>query len=229
MALRGRPAIGGDQKALQAVAALLASGEAKTPRSAICRTVNCHEATVRRLQRKWRTQGDELLAAAKAALEQEAARKAARESRPRSSGGGYGASYSIYGGSAHSLMRAALGMDVVDPTLTERHAPMELAGQEQDLMRQSLVGINALTDYNRLERELMKPSLAELTATEALARFDIAIARDQVIADAAQALYETQSAIDRAMDPLSYAHTELERLSTYSVASFDFPGKPKWW
>jgi hypothetical protein len=64
---RGRPQAD-DAPALTRVAALLATGSAKTPRSAILQVVK-GEAAVRRLQRKWGTEGAELLAAAKATAE----------------------------------------------------------------------------------------------------------------------------------------------------------------
>lgn len=225
MATRGRPPIDEDQKSLQAVAMLLASGEAKTPRSAICRTVKCNDAAIRRLQRKWRRQGDDFLAAATAMREHEAARKAARESRPCSSGGGYGASYGGY--AAADLARTYLSSSIDGLGLTESACATQLARQEQDLLKQAL-GVSA--DYAQWERELTKASLAELSAASALVQCDVATARDWAVTDLAhQAMYETQRAIDQAMDPLSCVRTELERLNTYSVASFDRFGKSKWW
>lgn len=64
---RGRPTKDDDAD-LKRVAALLATGSAKTPRSAIRQIVN-GEAAVRRLQRKWGDEGAVLLAAAKADAE----------------------------------------------------------------------------------------------------------------------------------------------------------------
>lgn len=227
MAIRGRPPIDEDQKSLQAVAMLLASGEAKTPRSAICRTVKCNDAAIRRLQRKWRRQGDDLLAAAKAAREQEAARKAARESRSCSSRVGYSASHGGYGDAAAELARTYLSSNIDRLGLTASAYAAQLARQEQDLLKQAL-GVSA--DYAQWEHERTKASLAELTAASALVQCDVAAARDWAVTDLAhQAMYETQRAIDQAIDPQSYLRTELEWLNTYSVASFDHFGKSKWW
>lgn len=73
---RGRPAID-DQALLKRIAALLVAAPAQTDRSAICKVAQGDDAAIRRLQRKWRIQKDDLLAAATAVREQEAARKAA--------------------------------------------------------------------------------------------------------------------------------------------------------
>lgn len=54
MRRRGRPAMD-DTALLERAAARLASGQAKTPRSAISQTVGLDGAAVRRLQRKWHT------------------------------------------------------------------------------------------------------------------------------------------------------------------------------
>lgn len=57
---RGRPVID-DTHDLERVADLLVSGVAKTPRSAIARTVGARDSAIRRLQRKWRVSKNRLL------------------------------------------------------------------------------------------------------------------------------------------------------------------------
>ena len=58
--IRGRPPVD-DSVALARIADLLVSGEAKSPRSAIAQTVGPADSTIRRLQRKWRSQKNKLL------------------------------------------------------------------------------------------------------------------------------------------------------------------------
>lgn len=66
MPSRGRPSIN-DSQTLRKVAMRLASGQARTARSAIAQALdNPSDTAIRRLQRKWRTAGDRYLAEARA-------------------------------------------------------------------------------------------------------------------------------------------------------------------
>lgn len=155
MRKRGRPPVD-DDAILRAVARRLAKAEATSTRSAIAQslqiTTGSFDSNVRRIQRKWRTQGERLLAEAKYSLRKQDNDKVSRRQQIDMELHGSSIGFTSYGphpfsspgpfASAFSQVEKAIEMQArwyknlkVDQ---QREAIMREALMQQTLMRDTL-------------------------------------------------------------------------------------------